>query len=125
MKVRFYELCEEIGIKCDEKSIQFPERLIKLVYANATQLGELISRYTYIAEIHRAPEITSFFEELTSKEQREWADDLLSRIDYAFSNAAVCILDTGISSGHPLLSDAFDDDTIQSVETSWGNKWRP
>ena len=113
--------CEELNIRSDEKSIKFPERLIKLIYANAVQLGELIGVYAYIAEIRRAPEITSFFEELNIKEQRQWADDLLSRIDYNFTNAAVCILDTGVSSGHPLLSSAFDDDTVQSVEAAWGN----
>jgi Subtilase family. len=117
----FSAKCEELGIHCDEKLIKFPERLIKLIYASATQLGELISRHAYIAEIRRAPEVTSFFEELNSKEQREWVEDLLSRIDYDFSNAAICILDTGVSSGHLLLSGAFDDDTVQSVEAAWGN----
>ncbi len=113
--------CEELGIICDEKSIKFPERLIKLIYANAAQLGELISCYAYIAEIRRAPEITSFFEELSIKEQREWVDDLLSRLDYDFSNAAICILDTGVSIGHPLLANVINDDTVQAVEAAWGN----
>jgi hypothetical protein len=112
--------CEKIGIRCDEKSIKFPERLIKLIYASAHQLGELISCYEYIAEIRRAPEITSFFDKLDIKEQREWADDLLSRIDYDFSNASVCILDTGVSYGHPLLSGVFEEETVQSVENHWG-----
>lgn len=112
--------CENLGISYDEKSIKFPERLIKLIYANAVQLGELISCYAYIAEIRRAPEVTSFFEELEVKEQREWADDLLSRIDCDFSNASVCILDTGVSHGHPLLSSVFEDDAVQSVEVHWG-----
>lgn len=117
----FSTKCEELGIQYDEKSIKFPERLIKLIYATAVQLGELISRYANIAEIRRAPEIASFFEELNFREQREWADELLSRLDYDFSNAAVCILDTGVSSGHPLLSLSLDDDTAQSVEATWGN----
>jgi hypothetical protein len=117
----FSEKCKELNIQCDVKSIKFPERLIKLIYANAVQLGELIGRYEYIAEIRRAPEIATFFDELNIKEQREWADDLRSRLDFDFSNAAVCILDTGVSSGHPLLSGAFDDDTVQSVESTWGN----
>lgn len=32
----------------------------------------------------------------------------------------VCILDTGVNSGHPLLINAFDDDSIQTVERAWG-----
>lgn len=45
---------------------------------------------------------------------------MLSRIDYDFSNASVCILDTGVSYGHPLLSGVFEEDTVQSVENHWG-----
>ena len=45
---------------CNDKSIRFPERMVKLIRANAAQLGELIKRYEYIAEIRRAQEVTSF-----------------------------------------------------------------
>lgn len=121
VETSFSTKCQEFNIKCDDKSIKFPERLIKLIYANVVQLRELISCYEYIAEIRRAPEIASFFDELNIKEQKEWVDDLLSRIDFDFSNTAVCILDTGVSSAHPLLSKAFSDDTVQSVDETWGS----
>ncbi len=116
----FVATCNEIGIPCDEKSIRFPERMVKLISANVTQLGELIKRNEYVAEIRRAPEVTSFFDELSAQEQKEWVDDLLSRIEYDFTDTSVCILDTGVNSGHPLLSEACDDESIQSVESAWG-----
>jgi len=121
VEASFSAKCQELSIRCDDKSIKFPERLIKLVYATAAQLAELISCYEYVAEIRRAPEIPSFFDELNIKEQKEWVDDLLSRIDFDFSNTAVCILDTGVSSAHHLLSRAFSEDTVQSVEATWGS----
>lgn len=116
----FVETCIEIGIPYDEKAIHFPERMVKLIRANATQLGELIKRNEYVAEIRRAPEVTSLFDELSAQEQKEWVDDLLSRIEYDFTDTSVCVLDTGVNSGHPLLSEACDDETIQSVESVWG-----
>ncbi|MGI5849494.1 MAG: S8 family peptidase [Christensenellales bacterium] len=118
----FSKCCIDLKIPCDDRSIKFPERLIKLVFASAEQLSNVISNFSYVAEIRRAPELASFFEELTVKEQRDWANELLSRLDYDISNTAVCILDTGINSGHPLLLSAVDgEDTVQSVESSWGS----
>lgn len=120
IETSFIEKCQEIEIQYDDKSIRFPERLVKLIRANASQLGEIIKRYEFVAEIRRAQEVTSFFDELSSLEQKEWVDDLLSRIEYNFTDASVCILDTGVNSGHPLLTDSFDDETVQAVETTWG-----
>ncbi len=116
----FVKMCNEIGLSYDEKAIRFPERMVKLIQANAAQLGELIKGNKYVAEIRRAPEVTSFFDELSAREQKEWVDDLLSRIEFGFTDSSVCILDTGINSGHPLLAAACDDETIQSVESEWG-----
>lgn len=120
IETSFVETCNEIGITYDMRAIRFPERMVKLIRVNATNLGELIKRTEYLAEIRRAPEITSFFDELCGQEQREWVEDLLSRIEYDFSNSSVCILDTGVTSGHPLLSEACDDEAIQSVGNAWG-----
>lgn len=117
----FYECCRDLKIQYDERAIRFPERMIKLAYANAVQLSNLIGYSSFIAEIRRAPEITSFFDELTRSEQGEWVNDLLSRIDFNFSDISICILDTGVNSGHPLLSNAIEDETVQTVEPSWGD----
>jgi len=113
--------CKELKIQCDNKRINFPERMIKLVFANAVQLGDLIGSTPFISEIRRAQELTSFFDELPNVEQKEWIDDLLARTEFVDSNATVCVLDTGISTGHPLLVNAVDDEMVQSVEPSWGN----
>lgn len=120
IETSFRKLCTVMQIPCNDKSIRFPERMVKLIRANAAQLGELIKRYEYIAEIRRAQEVTSFFDELPGKDQKEWVDNLLSRIEYNFTDVSVCILDTGVNSGHPLLTEAFDDDSIQTVESAWG-----
>ena len=116
----FIQCCGELGISVNEKMIVFPERMVKLIFANSIQLGELIGRSPFIAEIRRAPELASFFTELSIGDEQAWSEDLLSRMSCDFSNTSICLLDTGINSGHPLLSDATEDDTIQSVESIWG-----
>lgn len=116
----FILCCQEIQIPSDEKAIKFPERMVKLVYADAKQLEELICRFSYVAEVRPAQEVASFFEDISRTEQQDWVDDLLSRVDYDFSNATVCLLDTGVNSGHPLLSNAIEDDAVLTVESVWG-----
>lgn len=114
--------CEELDIAIDDKEIIFPERLVKLIYANKLQLKSLIETCDYIAEFRRAPEKTQFFEELSGSEQQEWIDDLLDRTEFNNSAATVCILDTGLSSKHPLISPAVSgENTIQTIEKHWGS----
>lgn len=45
--------CEELDIAIDDKEIIFPERLVKLIYANKLQLKSLIETCDYIAEFRR------------------------------------------------------------------------
>lgn len=114
-------ICQETEIKIDEKHIIFPERIVKMIYANAEQLKLLISRCPYITEIRHAQEVTSFFEELSNSEQKEWVNELLSRVEYQKGNVSICLLDTGITAAHPLLEKAVDLNHVQAVDPSWGN----
>lgn len=58
-------------------------------------------------------------------EQPAWLDEMLSRL--TLPNAGddvphVCLFDTGVNHGHPLLETALDDADLHSVEPAWG--WR-
>lgn len=114
-------ICRAENIPIDEKHIVFPERIVKLIFANSDHLKLLIDSCPFITEIRRAQEATSFFEELTNNEQKEWIKELLSRTSYEKSNISVCLLDTGVTSSHPLLSPAIDINHIQAVDSAWGN----
>ena len=115
----FTSVCQSLNIPIDKNRIVFPERLVKLIYANADGLRALVESCSFIAEMHRAPEPTAFFTELSNPEQKDWADELLSRTTFERGNVAVCLLDTGLNSAHPLLTSAVDKDHIQSVDASW------
>ncbi len=118
---RFTMICHENSLQVNEKHILFPERIVKLVYADAEQLKLLLSVCSDIAEIHRAQEANSFFEDLTNNEQEEWVKELLERTTYEDNHIVVCLLDTGIASAHPLLENAIDRDNVQTVNPTWGN----
>jgi hypothetical protein len=56
-----------------------------------------------------------------SAEQADWAKDLLARTTTAGADApAVCLLDTGVTQGHPLLRGALEPADCLSCDPKWG-----
>lgn len=91
-----------------------------MIRANAEQLQQLMDNSDFIAEFRRAPETAEFFVEQNIAEQKEWVNELCSRLKFTSSNATICVLDTGLNNGHPLLKDVTDDRLIQTVNETWG-----
>lgn len=116
----FSSCCADLEIELNERHIVFPERVVRLIKANSGQLKGMISECPFIAEIRRAQESTSYFDELTGSEQQEWVDELLSRSTFLDTRATVCLLDRGLSSAHPLIAPAVRDQDVQAVEAAWG-----
>lgn len=109
-----------LGIEHKSTRILFPERMVTLVYANKSDLAKLLNSCDYLAEIKEAPLASSFFTNLEASEQREWVNDLSDRTSFVFGEASVCILDTGINHGHPLLSPAVDEDVVLTYDDAVG-----
>lgn len=116
----FNDTCNTLNIEIKKESLIFPERLVKMVFANDTQLWEIVNSTARVCEIRPVPETASFFQNQNYFDQKEWIDDLHSRIEYSIGNASICLLDTGINNHHPLLSPVADDKHKHAVENSWG-----
>jgi hypothetical protein len=117
----FSHVCSQLEIPLSEKSILFPERMVTLIQANKKQLTALIRYFAHIAEFRRMEEPTGFFtDELDGAEQKKWVDELLSRTKFDRTDTSVCILDTGVNIGHPLLKSAADEECVQAVDPAWG-----
>ena len=115
----FDECCSALEITKNPRFIAFPERVVRLVQADHNQLLGLLTGCDYLAEFRRAPEPTNFFDELNGSEQAEWVDELLGRTTFHNTGATVCILDTGLTVGHPLIAPATREDWVQSVDSAW------
>ena len=58
---------------------------------------------------------------MENREQAEWVADLLSRCHVdGDTDVSVCILDTGVNNGHPLLAPVLHDNDCLSVDPEWG-----
>lgn len=117
----FERLLEKEKIEASAGFIRFPERMVKVVLANRQDLEMLTKNSDYIAEYRRAKETAAFWLDMPNREQAEWVRDLLKRIEVASDPVvSVCILDSGINNGHPLLAPVLKDEDCMTVNPAWG-----
>lgn len=114
----FTQILDNLNINYDDKVLFFPERVIIQVKANKKIFQNLIYNSDLLAEFRIVSELNSFWVNESRLGQIHWSDDLAQRINIIASPVKVCILDTGVNDGHPLLKDITKCD---SVNPKWGN----
>jgi hypothetical protein len=105
--------------------LEFPERTVLLAYASTEQMKRSIVTLNSVAELRRAKETADFFDSLPAHEQPDWLNDLLERTRCAGTGddvPYVCLLDTGVNNGHPLITPALADRDLHTVEPGWGTE---
>ena len=99
---RLLEFADQSGLSVSERRIGFEDRIVILVRGTATQLSESLTVLNDLAEVRKAKEGSAFFVDLPIEDQAEWLDDLTARVFQPVADPpAVCLLDTGITQGHP------------------------
>lgn len=111
---------DRIGIEYKSNSLVFPERAVLLANANRAQLIELMLQSDLLAEFRAGQEPAGFWTNESRVEQQAWVNDLLHRIQIEESNVKICLLDTGVNHGHPLIQPLIDDSNTLSVNHFWG-----
>ena len=130
----FFKVCNQLNEKSTKhqnktnkieynknQSICFPERAVVLIKANKNHLLEIIKSCDDIAEFRRAKETALFWLEQENKDQLEWVKDLQKRsqVDKE-SKVSICLLDTGINNGHPLIKPVLSDKDCHTINPDWG-----
>ena len=121
----FRERAAARGMRVAQGEVIFPERGVLLVNSSVTQMQDSMLFLNHVAELKRAKDTAEFFDSMTISEQREWLDDLLSRTVFVSDGQRVpyvCLLDTGVNRGHPLLESALHQDDVHTVDPNWGTE---
>lgn len=103
--------------------VNFPERSVVLMFGSQAQFAQSVLALNCVAELRRAKETAEFFTGLGIAEQRQWAEDLLGRLQIAADDDAtprVCLLDSGVSRGHPLIDPLIGSNDVFTVNAAWG-----
>ena len=119
----FRRLAAAQDMETAQGELRFPERSVLLVRATVAQMRNSILTLNSIAELRRPKETADFFDSLPPDEQREWVEDLLARTRFTPNHDTaphVCLLDTGVNRGHPLLAPGLAADDLHTVEPAWG-----
>lgn len=118
---RFLAYAEQVEASVGTRRLAFEDRIVVVVHAAAEQLARTVAILDDLAELRQARTPAEFFAGLPAAEQAEWIEDLLSRSTFASADApAVCVLDTGVRGGHPLLEPSLHPADIHAVDPGWG-----
>jgi hypothetical protein len=117
----FKEQATVVGLVVSDEEIEFPDRIIVLAKGTATQLSQSSALINCIAEIRKTKETAEFFTSLSPVEQAEWVNETCSKLRLPDENApSICILDTGINNGHPLLKPVLNSVDMHTYNPTWG-----
>ena len=119
----FRKLAALSGCEVSEHQIDFPERTVILMFGSQQQFSKSVMTLNCVAELRRAKETAAFFVGMSPVEQQEWVNEALTRLDAPpddDSTPRVCLLDSGVNHGHPLLAPFIVGTDLHSVNPAWG-----
>ncbi|TMO95029.1 hypothetical protein CWC09_11835 [Pseudoalteromonas ruthenica] len=120
---QFREMAVGLNFRIAPGELYFPERSVLMVYGSVGQMKRSMMALNSIAELRCAKETAEFFDDLAPDEQPQWVDELNDRLSLPDNDADVpyvCLFDTGVNNGHPLLQHFIANADKHSVEPAWG-----
>ena len=119
----FRKLAALSGCQVAEHQINFPERTVVLMHGTQQQFSASVMTLNCVAELRRAKETAEFFVGMKPNEQQEWTEEILARLTPPPEEDAiprVCLLDSGVNRGHPLLAPFIAQADLHTVDPAWG-----
>ncbi len=117
---RLREHAAKFDLTVGEDVITFVDRTIVLVHGKGTDLARSIDILGALAELRLAKTTADFFTAMTAIEQKKWMDDLVGRVVAAPEGSPhLCLLDSGLNRGHPLIAPVAADGDLHSYKPQW------
>lgn len=117
----FTELAAKTGITSEAGFVSFPGRLVVAAFGTKSAFETAVEVLDLIAEIRPVePNAEFFVGKLSQSEQADWTKNLLSRTTFSTGEAPhLCLMDTGVNHGHPLLAPALVDEDMHTYDPAW------
>ena len=101
--------------------VRFPDRVVILGHASLDGWRNFPGLLNHLAELRKAKVAAGEFTSLPPGGQAEFINRLLRRTSVADESAVrICILDTGVNRGHPLLENSLGEQDVQAWDADWG-----
>jgi hypothetical protein len=110
------------GMRVGETRLRLREHTVVMALATPGQFTLSSALLTCLAELRRGRDIAAFIDGLNVADQAAWAADLAARLVRPNDDLAICILDTGVNRGHPVIASFLSADDNQSIKPGqWGS----
>ncbi len=119
----FKTLAARAGCVVSNKQVHFPERTVVLMHGSQQQFSQSVMALNCVAELRRAKDTAEFFDGMAIEPQQQWLDATLAHARFpgrGDETPRICLLDSGINRGHPLLAPLLDEPDMHTVEPAWG-----
>lgn len=106
-----------------EGRLRFAEREVIFLYTTRATIARIVASTDAVAELRLGKDDAYFFTNDTARaDQDGWVADAVNRLELADNRdaVAVCLLDTGVNRGHPLLSPHIAAEDLHSIHPDWG-----
>ncbi|MEO1206835.1 MAG: S8 family peptidase [Pseudomonadota bacterium] len=112
---------EKLRLRVSEQRLKFPGVTIVPVYASIEEMTRLLPHTDALRELRHATDSPHIYVSDTA----EFVDDLVINLQDRLIPAeltapAVCLFDTGINRGHPLLEGSLDASDMFAIDDRWG-----
>lgn len=105
----------------EDNWLHFPEVVVLPVHGRRAAIEMLLFSTGGISEIRRASDTPTVFTDELEEMANAFVDDLAERITWPGRDVpAVCLLDTGVNRGHPLIEPALAPGDMHAVHADWG-----
>lgn len=118
---RLTQFAELSGATIGRQRLAFEDRLVVLVRGSSEQLGAALDLLDDIAELRSPVDAAEFLADLPVSDQADFVDELAARLTEPPPDGVVtCLLDSGVTAGHPLLGLAIAPGDVHTVNAAWG-----
>jgi hypothetical protein len=117
---RFREVARLVGAEVSEDVLHFPDRIITSAFATVHQLAQSVEIIDTLAELRKLKESPTFYVSETGSSAQDWVEDVLRRSKASGGDVAICLLDTGVNRGHPLIEPWVDAGDFHAAKDEWG-----
>lgn len=116
------DLLRNAGLVVGERRILFPEHVVILVRGTAELLSRSLLYTNKLSELRKPKDTADFFLKRELEEPEAWLEDLQDRIeDHTNENGVlVCLIDSGVNRGHPLLTPYLPEKNMHTINPEWG-----
>ncbi|WFB35216.1 S8 family peptidase [Kiritimatiellota bacterium B12222] len=120
---QFNRVVQEKGLSVNAQRLRLPDHEVVLIKARGVDLENSLDLLNTLTEIRAVHPCSADLMDLPGIEQEEWMAEALDLMEWPDANApAVCILDTGVNRGHPLLENILTDTDCMTLLPQFGSQ---